>query len=136
MEVDLFHNIEVTNHNVDQEPEASPQELLIVDGDSQTQEPENNPAHVEADEETVLVEITDLEEAEEEVSDIPHAFIVKAQIMTKGVVLKMSSVISRNVVLISADEKKNSRKDRRPGRTPLSKLKVKLIRLMKNFHRL
>ena len=34
------------------------------------------------------------------------------------------------------DEKKNSRKDRRLGRTPLNKPKVKLIRLMKNFHRL
>ena len=135
VEVDLSHNIEVTNHNVDQELEASPQELLIVDGDSQIQEPENTPAHVEANEETVLVEITDLEEAEEEVSDTP-AFIVKAQIMTKGTALRMSSVISRNAVLISADERKNSHKDHRLGRTPLSKLKVKPIRLMKNFHRL
>ena len=136
VEVDLSHNIEVTNHNVDQELEASPQELLIVDGDSQIQEPENTPAHVEADEETVLAEIIDLEEAEEEGSDTLHAFIVKAQIMMKGTALKMSSVISRNAVLISADAKKSSRKDHRLGQPHLNRSRVKLTRLKKNSHRL
>ena len=136
VEVDLFHNIEVTNHNVDQELEASPQELLIADGDSQIPEPESNPAHAEVDEEIDLTEIVDLEEAEEEDSDTPSAFTVKARIMMKGTVLKMSSVINRNDEPISADEKKNLRKDRQLGQSPLNQSKVKLTRLMKNFHHL
>ena len=136
VEVDLFHNIEGINHNVDQRLEVSPRELLIVDGDSQIQEPENNPAHAEVDEEIDLAEIVDLEEAEEETSDTPNAFTVKAQIMMKGTALKMNSVISRNAALISADAKKNSRKDRRLDHARLNQSKVKLIRLMKNFHRL
>ena len=135
VEADLFHNIEATSHNVDQEPEVNPQESLIVDGDSPTQEPENNPARAEVVEETVLTEIADLEEAEEEASDIP-AFTVKAPIMMKGTVLKMNSAISRNVVLISVDEKQNLQKDRQLDHAHLSVSKVKLIRLMKNSHRL
>ena len=136
VEVDLFRNIEVTSHNVDRGPEVNPQESLIVDGDSQTQNLENNPAHAEVDEEIGLMEIVDLEEAEEEVLDTLHAFIAKARIMTKGTALKMSSVISRNAELISVDEKKNSRKARQLGQSPLNQSKVKLTRLMKNFHHL
>ena len=136
VEVDLFHNIEVTNHNVDQEPEVNPQEFQIVDGDSQTQNLESNPAHAEVDEEIDLTEVADLEEAEEEVLDILPAFTVKARIMMKGTALKMSSVISRNAEPISADAKKNSRKDRQLGHTLLNQPKVKLTRLKKDSHRL
>ena len=136
VEVDLFHNIEVISHNVDQEPEVSPQELLIVDGDSQTQNLESNPAHAEVDEEIDLTEVVDLEEAEEEDLDILPAFTVKARIMMKGTALKMSSVISKNAEPISADAKKNSRKDRQLGHTLLNQPKVKLTRLKKDSHRL
>ena len=136
MEVDLFHNIEVTNHNVDQELEASPQELLIADGDSQIPEPESNPAHAEVDEEIDLTEIVDLEEAEEEVSDTPPAFTAKARIMTREIALKMSFVINKNVEPISVDDKRNLRKDRRLGRALLNPPKARFIRLRKNFRHL
>ena len=106
-----------------------------MDGDTQIQNQENNLAHADVDEEHNLAEITDLEEAEEEVSNIQDVSTVMVQIMMNVIVQRINTVIDRNVAPINVDEKKSMLKDRRLGLQHLKGLKVKLIRPMKNFRR-
>ena len=84
------------------------------DGDSPIQSQENNLAHVDVDEEHNLVEITDLEEAED-ILNIQNVSTVTARITMSVIVQRTSSEISRTVVLISVDEKRSMPKDRQPG---------------------
>ena len=104
------------------------------DGDSPIQNQENNLAHVDVDEEHNLVEITDLEEAED-ISNIQNVSTVTVRITMNVIVQRTSSEIGRNVVPTSDDEKRNMLKDRRLGLQHLKRLQVKLIKLKKDFHR-
>ena len=104
------------------------------DGDFPIQNQENNLAHVDVDEEHNLVEITDLEEAED-ISNIQNVSTVTVQTTMNVIAQRTSSVIDRNVVLTNVVERKSMHKDRRPGLRRRAKLKVKLIKLKKNFHR-
>ena len=104
------------------------------DGDSPIQNQENNLVHVDVDEEHNLVEITDLEEAED-ISNIQNVSIVTAQITMNVIAQRTSSEIGRNVVPTSDGEKRNMLKDRQLGLQHLRRLQVKRIRPMKDFHR-
>ena len=107
---------------------------MNVDGDSPILNQENNLAHVDVDEEHNFVEITDLEEAED-ISNIRNVSTVMVQITMNVIAQRTSSVIDRNVVLTNVVERKSMRKDRRLGLRRRVKLKVKLIKLKKDFHR-
>ena len=104
------------------------------DGDSPIQNQENNLAHVDVDEEHNLVEITDLEEAED-ISNIQNVSTVTVQTTMNVIAQRTSSVINRNVVLTNVVERKSMRKDRRLGLRRRVKLKVKLTRPKENSRR-
>ena len=104
------------------------------DGDSPIQNQENNLVRVDVDEEHNLVEITDLEEAED-ISNTQNVSTVMVQITMNVIVQRTSSVINRNVVLTDADEMKSMLKGRRLGLRHLKSLQVKLIRLKENSRR-
>ena len=105
-----------------------------MDGDSPIQNQENNLAHVDVDAEHNLVEITDLEEAED-ILNIQNVSIVTARITMSAIVQRTSSVIDRIDVLTNVDERRNMLKDRRLGLQHLRRLQVKLIRLKENSRR-
>ena len=107
---------------------------MNVDGDTQIQNPENSPAHVDVDEEHNLAEIIDLVEAED-ILNIQNVSTVTVQITMNVIVRRTSSVIDKIVVPTSVDEKKSMLKDRQLGLRHRTKQHVKLIRPKENFHR-